>query len=161
MIAPDVLANIVRNALADPTYLLTDGFGRLSIGAVRRIRLNHIVAVDTMNYLDSPWEEYRNFLSEDGDFLLRAINLLDTYLHAPNESWRAVWLLYILDEIYANDTQLRDLLHFASTNDSLELPRLWANKLLASNKSAVDLEELHELGYLEGGTRYYGSNSHS
>ncbi len=160
--APNLLVNLITRALQNPTDLLTEGFGRLSLGAIRRIRLNHDVAVEGKNYLHSPWEEYQDGLSKNDDLIKRALDLLETYLKDADESWRVVWLLYMLDDVDSEKAiepkrqpRKEELLRSASTIGNTEVIRLWARKALARVEPG-EIEELHELGYLEGGARYYG-----
>jgi reverse transcriptase-like protein len=159
---PNLLLNLITRALQNPKDLLTEGFGRLSLGAIRRIRLNHEVVVEGKGYKSSPWEEYQDRLSKNDDLVKRALDLLEMYLKDADESWRVVWLLYMLDDVDSphatearSQPRKQELLQSASTIGSTEVVRLWARKALAG-KEPGEVEELHELGYLEGGGRYYG-----
>ena len=160
--SPDLLVKLVGRALQNPHDLLNEGFGRLSLGAIRRIRLNHVVA-ETKNYPHSPLEDYQSMLSARDDLIVRALDLFEAYLKVPDENWRAVWLLHMLEDVSPNSAMLKkrkdDLLHFASENASADLVRLRANHSLGRGRQP-DVEDLHELGYLEGGARYYGSSTH-
>jgi hypothetical protein len=160
--APNLLLSLITRALQNPKDLLTEGFGRLSLGAIRRIRLNHNVVVEGKNYPHSPWEEYQDQLSKNDDLVKRALDLLEIYLKDADESWRVVWLIYMLDDVDSEQAiepkrqpRKQELLQSASTIGSTEVVRLWARKALARGERG-EVEELHELGYLEGGARYYG-----
>jgi hypothetical protein len=162
--SPELLVKLIGRALENPNDLLTEGFGRLSLGATRRMRVNHVIVAETKNYKESPLDDYRNILSTSNDISRRAFNLLESYIKEPDESWRAVWVLHMLEDVSPQDAELSkardDLLHFASEHASAELVRLRANCSLQTGMH-LDLEDLHELGYLEGGARIYGSNNHS
>jgi len=127
------------------------------------------VVVEGKGYLHSPWEEYQDRLSKNDDLVKRALDLLEIYLKDPDESWRAVWLIYMLDDVGSEHAiepirrpRKQEVLKSASTDGSTEVVRLWARRALPEVKpGAVEEEELHELGYLEGGARYYGEHKNS
>jgi hypothetical protein len=174
VIEPDLLVKLVGRAVEHPDDLLNEGFGRLSLGATRRIRLNHAVS-QTKNYPHSPLEDYVGLLSTNDELIGRALDLFESYLRLPDESWRAIWVLNVLEDAYSENVNLvddvtrkenvmlrkrkDDLLRFASDNSSSEIVRLRTNYSLGRGQEPK-LEELHELGYLEGGARYYGTSKH-
>ncbi len=127
------------------------------------------MVVEGKGYLHSPWEEYQDRLSKNDDLVKRALDLLEIYLKDPDESWRAVWLIYMLDDVGSEHAiepirrpRKQEVLKSASTDGSTEVVRLWARRALPEVKpGAVEEEELHELGYLEGGARYYGEHKNS
>lgn len=162
--APDLLLKLIGRALESPDDLLTEGFGRLSLAAIRRIRLNHAVG-QTKNYPTSPLDEYKNILSADEHLIQRAVDLLEKYTKTPDEDWRAVWLLHMLQDASGRALQkVSDLLEFISTGAGTELVRLCARKALAGLgpnltskhlEDSKDLENLHKLDYLDWGRRLW------
>ena len=136
--------------------------GRLTLGAIRRIRINEEVAY-TKNYPRSPLEKFTNLLSADKELIGNAFNLLEKYLQSGDESWRATWMLYMLIDAHPIESRLRqklsDLVDFAASEHGQSLAGLWARSMFAHQTPRPELEELHELGYFEGGIRCYGSDT--
>jgi hypothetical protein len=160
--APDQLVTLIGRAVKSPDDLLTEGFGRLTLGAIRRIRINEEVAY-TKNYPRSPLEKFTNLLSADKELIGNAFNLLEKYLQSGDESWRATWMLYMLIDAHPIESRLRqklsDLVDFAASEHGQSLAGLWARSMFAHQTPRPELEELHELGYFEGGIRCYGSDT--
>ena len=156
--APGQLVTLIARAVKSPDDLLTEGFGRLTLGAIRRIRINAEV-VTTKNFPRSPLNKFQELLSADKELVGKALDLMDKYLRNNDESWRATWLLYTLSDANFIDQQLRqkwqDLLAFAAREHAQSLPGIWARSLLPETKAKLSLEEMHELGYFEGGMRCY------
>ncbi|HMG04760.1 MAG TPA: RNA-directed DNA polymerase [Chthoniobacterales bacterium] len=156
--APDQLVTLIARAVKSPDDLLTEGFGRLTLGAIRRIRINAKV-VNRQNFPRSPLDKFQELLSADEKLIGTGLDLMEKYLKNNDESWRATWLLYTLCDANFVEPKLRqrwkDLLALAAREHAEGLPGVWARTLFPETKAKLSLEEIHELGYLEGGMRCY------
>ncbi len=156
--APDLLLKLITRAIESPDDLLTEGFGRLSLGAIRRIRLNHAV-VETKNYPGSPLGEYQNMLSTNESVIQRALGLLENYIKSPDENWRSVWLINLMQDVSGEArAKVNEMLQFISTNSGSELVRLCTRKALAGLEPTLtskDVEDCHDLDYLGWGRRLW------
>jgi hypothetical protein len=159
--APDQLVTLIARAVKSPDDLLTEGFGRLTLGAIRRMRINAVV-VTTKNFPRSPLDKFQELLSADKELIGTALDLMERYLRNTDESWRATWLLYTLGDASFIAPQLRqkwrELLAIAAREHAQSLPGIWARSLLPETRAKLGLEEMHELGYFEGGMRCYAPN---
>jgi len=158
------IVNIVNN----PEKYLNESFGRFILGSVRKMRLNQNVA-GRRNYFSSPTIEFIELLSKNDKLINRMVDLLETYAYIGDESWRAVWLLYVMDDINENFIEDKSLIKrvknavktIRASDDSPLIVRLWANKFLSDESvwQGEILKEIDDLGYLEAGIRCYGGEN--
>lgn len=158
------IVNIVNN----PEKYLNESFGRFILGALRKMRLNQDVA-RRRNYFSLPSIEFIELLSKNDKLINRMVDLLENYAYIGDESWRAVWLLYVMDDIeeeFIEDKSLikrvKNTVKTIRASDKLPLiVRLWANKFLSDGPvwQGEILKEIDDLDYLEAGIRCYGGKN--
>jgi len=162
IIEPELLASIISKAIKRPDEFINEGFGRLIIGSIRRMRLNHETAT-IKGFPGSPLYKFTEFLSQDAGLIKAAIDLVEKYIHTAHEEWRVVWLLYVMQEVNSGDEKLSrrfsEILNMISSAPEIPfVARLWANKvrgLWRGNRSPAD--NLHDLGYLDEGNEIFGT----
>ena len=101
--------------------------------------------------------------AENRELINRMIERLQKYSQDPSEVWRTVWLLYVLKIVDIEhltkvdaDTALR-LDNITSTVESSAagiLARLWASAKAGTVVTGENVENLHDLGYMESGMLY-------
>jgi hypothetical protein len=164
---PSDMHRIVSSCLREPEAYLQQGFGRLHLGSIRRMRVRSLYSV-AQGYLDSDTVSARfaEQLNEDNELLEMASARLEQYSKEEPESWRLIWLLYL-----SKDFDLDDKTEFGKKWNSLvtdvrrsdKVPavcRIWAKSMPdfpSAKQWENDLEELHALSYLERGRRCYGA----
>jgi hypothetical protein len=160
LVDPAELVRLIERTLGDPDDLLNDGFGRSQLAAVRRMRIDALLARPGQV---TPGDVFARELSKNTKVISRAIELLNAYAPQASEAWRSVWLLYVLKDAAPTDQKLaRDLRDaLAAVNRSQRVPevvRYWAQPrpLAATKASRALLDELHEMDYLEQGRRCCG-----
>lgn len=156
VIEPELMLELITRAVENPEKYMNEGYGRLILGAIRRMRLNDEVA-RRKNYSNSPLEEYRKLLSKSTEIVRKAIELLQKYVHIENEVWRTVWLLFIMKDM--DSDQVEKIVGEIQTEDSTPLiTRLWASKLWSHGTTITEraIEELDDVSYLEAGERLAG-----
>ncbi len=157
----DVLSDLVARAVRSPDDYLNEGFGRLCLSAIRRMRLNAEVAL-IKNYPESPLDKFTERVGADANLIRAALALLEQCADRAEETWRTVWLLYLLRDLVPTGIKDRHLAERAKASieqigDSDAVPlvsRIWARRLIRSDiPKQQSTEELHTLGYLEAGIR--------
>jgi hypothetical protein len=168
---PALLADQVKRMLASPDDLLHEGFGRLLVGAVRRMRVNASIAT-IKNYPGSPLDVYRENL-DTPRLSSRVAHLVRQY--APNhiEAWRATLLVYLSRDL-TGKSLTRAFQFIRSSKDIPEVVRLWASNRcevlfesplrttyaeyadIPSGQPLRDIEKMHGLSYLERGRMCIG-----
>ena len=160
VVEPRQLAELVARAIAEPEDRLNEGFGRLILGAIRRMRLNEELVI-RKNHPGSPRQDFAGVLSSNTATVERAIDLLETYARDPNEAWRAVWLIFVMKDIKPWHAHLRARREavgeaIATSAHTPEVVRLWAMGMQeAPDLQPERVERLHDLGYLETGAALY------
>jgi hypothetical protein len=162
---------MVDKSLGSPEEYLHQGFGRLQMASIRRMRVQWLAA-STQDRGDdelklTPRSEFASIVSRNTQLIRRISQSINTYSREPRALWRLVWLLYltrdvVLDEIpdEAVSTELTETLQ--TVNQTTELPmvaRLWAAQMPgypAIERSPAEVEDLHALDYLERGRQCYG-----
>jgi hypothetical protein len=164
VVEPKQMVDLVARVVREPDKYLNEGFGRLVLGAIRRMRLNHEVALQ-QNYPDSPRTAFAEQLSSNDELVSATLSLLERYLSTNDEDWRSVWLLYVMEDINITPSltsRFNDLVkEFQKKATGPQLAGLWARKLWPAKQTKTEvkieeLEELHELGYIETGLRLFG-----
>ncbi len=168
VVEPELLVELVARALKNPERYLNEGAGRLTLGAVRRMRLD-AVAGRIRAYIESPRDRFTQLLARDGELVGAAVDLLESYSRAADEEWRIVWLLYLMEDMQEVKWSRRKLVERMSrTVRTIEknpnmppVVRLWAKRVLIGDPvlAANVLEEIHEADYLDAGVRCLGGMS--
>jgi len=158
----DTLTEMVAKCVREPQRYLNEGFGRLVLGAVRRMRLNAFVAA-RKNYPASPHLGFEEHLSDPGR-IGPMLDLLEKSAARADEEWRVVWLLYVMEDVHIRQPQQKTrwerLLRALQGSDSRQpLAAAWARRRSlerAPGAKPPTLEQVHEMQYLEAGRRLYG-----
>jgi hypothetical protein len=106
--------------------------------------------------------EYAKRLMES-DVPQRSISLLAEYMRKPEETWRSVWLLYLLKDMQyqpGSDKNAKRMMDqtintLMTARDIPAVVQLWAKPRMAIDADAVS-EELNDLDYESVGRRCYG-----
>jgi hypothetical protein len=167
VIEPKQMVELVARTVGSPDEHLSEGFGRLCLGAIRRMRLNAVVAL-LKNYPSSPRDEFTALLSNNTHVVERTVELLQKYAQTNDEVWRTVWLLFVMDDMNPGSMEDRKLAdRMTETVKAIRaagnvplVARLWANKLWSVEpvkfQNPALVEEVHDADYLEAGIRCYG-----
>lgn len=156
---------LVASAVADPDQFLHQGFGRLQLGAIRRMRARALLT-DMQNLGDSPAEQLSAAIFGDNALVERICDLLERYSTDDSNAWRLIWLLYLCKNgasAARTDDPLRQRLRglIAAINRSDKVSpvcRLWAAPMPgfpAPKIAPAEIEVLHGLEYVERGRRCY------
>ncbi|MDD4977178.1 MAG: RNA-directed DNA polymerase [Gallionella sp.] len=160
VVKPELMVELVARAVENPDKYMNEGYGRLILGAIRRMRLNNEVAL-MKNYNMSPLlDEYRNLLSGKTEIINKAIELLHEYAHKEDEAWRTVWIIFVMHDVQSS--RLEKVVRAIQKNDSTPpIVRLWASRLWSreTKMAAGMVEELHDINYLDAGKRFEGRRS--
>jgi hypothetical protein len=168
LIKPEDLFAQILSTLRNPDDFLHQGFGRLQMASLRRMRTRRIFT-DSLGYGDSADENFGGMLSEDPEALRLISVLLRRYSQQPDQSWRLVWLLYLSrslgglsDRANANRAYgevFGAISEVAGSAEVAQVARLWAGAALgnwSTKAGAINLEELHDMDYLSGGGKLFG-----
>lgn len=149
IITPEDLITLIEHAINKPEELINEGFGRLLMGAVRKLSINSEV-MEAKNYYrerQDPAEEVHQLLRERKDVIGQAEMLLRRYASDPNEDWRATCLIYIVGDFLPEDT-MNDI---RTSKMVGPITRLWARRSCGTTKRSRSLLELVDLDYLDEG----------
>jgi len=182
-VRPTVLRDLMRRedivktismSVSEPDKYLNEGFGRFQLAVIRKFRFNESVAQIVKQIVgeeDLDIEEKEGqgpstlgrLFAENRELINRMIERLQKYSQDPSEVWRTVWLLYVLKIVDIEhltkvdaDTALR-LDNITSTVESSAagiLARLWASAKAGTVVTGENVENLHDLGYMESGMLY-------
>jgi hypothetical protein len=152
IISPELMVKLIARAIENPEKFMNEGYGRLILGAIRRMRFNDEVA-QRENYPqpNSPLEEYRKLISKNAEIVTKATKLLQEYVQKKDEEWRTVWLLFVMNDIDSDQVKkiVREIQEKASAPI---ITRLWANKLWPHGATMNSkAEELDDMNYLDAG----------
>jgi hypothetical protein len=162
----DMFAQILAT-LRNPAERLHQGFGRLQMADLRRMRARSLFAEEQGGAGAYPEEQFNELLSENSEALKLIANLLDNYGNSPTDTWRLVWILYLcksLDADLIGDTSLKsrifNSLEKISRNAAIDpIGRLWATKATVNRTPAETqkaVEQIHALQYQEAGRIWHG-----
>jgi len=163
---PKDMHSLILACIRDPDKYLTQGFGRLQLAAIRRMRVRALYSM-AQSYPKTPRDEFADLLAEDLEATRRVCELLEKYSEDDTNIWRLLWLLYLSKDLAERDIDDKTIAKRLSSaiqgiNQSRQLSlvsRLWAASMpdFPSAKSwEADIETLHSLGYVERGKRCYG-----
>jgi hypothetical protein len=165
IVNPELLVELVARAVANPSKYMNEGYGRLILGAIRRMRLNDQVAGEKNYNLSPLLENYSNLLSSKSEIINSAIDLINKYSKTEDEIWRTVWLIYVMNDVQSN--KLNKMVKRIQTKDGAPLlARLWAQNLKPHGENLIwsrratlkggTVEEFYDDNYLEAGKKFVG-----
>jgi hypothetical protein len=162
---PKDMMDQILESLRKPGEFLHQGFGRLQMASLRRMRVRGLFS-ETVGYEDSPLDDFGEILSENLEALKLIAERLEDYSQKNDETWRLVWVLYLckfLVETSAKDQKSRsrisDLIDQIAHSKSVDpVCGQWASggkakRAIVENEK---IEEVHDLEYLEAGKAWYG-----
>ena len=150
VVPPDTLLELVGRVITNPDDNMNEGLGRLLLGAIRRMRLNEVVAHEE-NYPESPATQFRNGLEKRDKMRADAEKLLRQYATDGKEDWRAVWIAHVFSGDLSDKTR-QAVINLSTVSP---LVRMWT-KWKYDEYSSGDAPTIEEKGYLEQGMKYYG-----
>jgi hypothetical protein len=162
---PKDLMDQILESLRKPGEFLHQGFGRLQMASLRRMRVRGLFS-ETVGYEDSPLDDFSEILSENLEALKLIAERLEDYSQRNDETWRLVWVLYLckfLVETSAKNQKARsrisDLIDQIAHSKSVDpVGGQWAagGKAKRAMVENEKIEEVHDLEYLEAGKAWYG-----
>jgi hypothetical protein len=164
---PSSMLGSIKTCLAKPEDYLHQGFGRLQMGAIRRMRATAIYS-DAKGYWASPDNQFGQLLLGDPATITTICHLLEEYSQNNDNTWRLLWILYLCKDLDAqsiSDANLKarliSILNRIQTNQTLSVVcRIWAKAMPdypGIQKSLAEIEELHTLDYADRGQSCYGT----
>jgi len=150
---PDIMVQTLSSTFKDPDIYLNDGVGRLQLTAMRKLRVTLPPSVH---------REFIKDLTVSPQVLPASIELLKKYASKKEETWRSVWVLYMMKDIdigaLPNKTRddIQNALHVVGgPGTAPEVVKLWAKwDLRAVPQNLV--EDLADADYEETGRRCCG-----
>lgn len=141
------LKGYVKAAVEEPDRYMTRGFGRLVLGSIRKLRVEGA----------SEQVKFVRALRKDLDLQKRARALLRRYTGDSKQSWRLIWLIYLMED-FDESADLKQLLGQISKDDQLpHVVRLWAKKVLRGKAEGIQGYGTYDKNYLEVGRKLYES----
>ena len=151
IITPEDLIRLIEQVINKPDELMNEGFGRLLMGAVRKLRINSEI-MDSKNYyleLQDPDSKFSDLLHKRQDLIGKAGALLRRYAYDPNEDWRGACIIYIMGFI-PGDT-MKDI---ATSEKVGPITHLWARR--SCYPRSKNYYEFLDLDYLDQGRECHG-----
>ncbi|HKF44473.1 MAG TPA: RNA-directed DNA polymerase [Thermoanaerobaculia bacterium] len=166
VVPPDVLTGAVSQVMTNPELYLNEGFGRLALGAIRRMRADSVMAA-RMHYEKSPRDSFRELLTKKSSVVRDMIGHLNAFRRSPEAAWQSVWILYVADDLeldrmedQALARELRSVVAEIRSESTEAIVRLWASRLWLSGSqcelSLAKIEAAHAASYPESGRICYG-----
>jgi reverse transcriptase-like protein len=155
---PEQLAKFIGRSLDQPTYYLTEGIGRYLLGSLRRYRLNRAIyrrAKEDARLADRLF----NALTGDSKALEQTGIRLGEYGSDPENAWRAIWIIYLIEQQGSASTYTQQLSTIEKNARLPEEVRLWSRRCrlgLGGEPEKLSDDNLHDISYLEAGRRCYG-----
>jgi hypothetical protein len=164
--AEDMLAQIKQSLLAPDEYL-HQGFARLLMAAIRRMRVRALFS-DEQGYSDSPADQFETLLSTDAQAIDLICELLEGYAQDASNAWRLIWILNVCKSITfdsipdrASRVRLEAVVERIGRSNTLPMVvRLWSSTMPgfpSPQRLSKHVEELHDLDYVAQGIACYGS----
>jgi hypothetical protein len=166
----DLIAQISKT-VEKPQDYLNQGFGRLQMASLRKLRLETLVGFgsDTSEY--TVRYEFAKLLLEDTELLSKISSLLQSYSKDNSQTWRTLWILYLLQDLYFYSDpdggtgssavlpeDLEQIVNHLKTSDAIpQVVRLWASDPGKAGKKLERqevVEQLHDSSYVECGINY-------
>jgi hypothetical protein len=150
---PNVMVQSLSSTFKDPDKYLNDGVGRSQLEAMRKLRRSLPPKVRNKFIQD---------LTDNHQVLQTSIKLLNKYTPRKEETWRSVWVLYMMKDI-----DMRSLSSKARSEVQNALQVIWRSRTTSEvvklwakwNPQAVPqtlFEELGDADYEETGRRCCG-----
>jgi hypothetical protein len=158
---PVTLVDQIGLTLRDPDHLITDGFGRMQMASLRRMRAN-TAGVTVQG--KPPRTVFSAALSQKHELVRRGLTLLKTFGTTPGEEWRAVWILYLFRDLNVGvlpadlAKQVQSLLGDLQTRGA-PIVRLWARQPPGTSPGKTAVNALFDADYLKAGQLYFGGGS--
>ena len=162
---PEDMMEQILESLRKPDEFLHQGFGRLQMASLRRMRIRGLFT-ETVGYEQSPLDDFRKIISKNSELLDLIAQRLEDYSQKRDQTWKLVWVLYLctfLTEASSQDQKLRSRIvdiidHISHSNSVDQVARQWASTGKAKRAVVEDkkIEEIHDLEYLEAGSAWYG-----
>jgi hypothetical protein len=164
---PKDMHALVSTCLRNPDNYLHQGFGRLQLASLRRMRVRSLYS-QAQGYPTTVRDSFAEILTEDVGLIRRICDLFDKYSSGETSVWRLVWLLYLSKDLSTSgipDAALAKRLSslLEEIKQAPNLPpvcRLWATEMRnfpSSEAFEGEIENLHALDYIERGKRCYGA----
>lgn len=152
-IDPAVIVTSIKSTVQHPDRYLNDGIGRAQLASLQKLR-------------DSDSEESRQQFASDlahnSDILEASSRLLTTYISSAEQTWRSVWLLYLMRDVdpstisdTATRAKVKQALSKARNSAAAPVVKLWA-KAHTVTLSQGQIESLSDMSYEAAGQRCYG-----
>ncbi|TWB22130.1 reverse transcriptase (RNA-dependent DNA polymerase) [Nitrospirillum amazonense] len=178
----EALFKLIMGCLEEPDLRLHQGFGRLLIASIRRLRTEGAYIGKRGNAMSpSPSEQLDALLYRSPEALVLACKLLEEYSKDNQHTWRLIWVLYLCRNLLsatANQwadtpevegdgqatlqaTRDRIVAIMESLSTSSTVPgviRAWAAKPVEAGDDIQTLqliERVHRADYEEGGRLWY------
>ncbi|MBI1876346.1 MAG: RNA-directed DNA polymerase [Acidobacteria bacterium] len=167
----DFMIALISRVVDNQEQYLNDGFGRLVLGALRKMRIDGALA-ETMGAYGQ-LSDFREHLPSNAPVIDRLCAILSNAGRSSGGAWAAVWAAFVLQDAFAagsRKTPAFQAVEAVVTGvDRPILVRLWAASVTRSaepkderkRSGVVDIDQLHREGYLEAGTLSYGSDVHA
>ena len=163
--AEDMLAQVMRILLAPDEYL-NQGFARMLMAAIRRMRVRALFS-DKQGYTDPPQDQFVTLLTDDVQVIDRICELLEGYAQDTSNAWRLIWILNLCKSVTIDSisdperrARLEGVLQGIRRSDTLPtVVRLWSSTMPDfpdPPKISKNVEELHDLDYVAQGAACYG-----
>jgi hypothetical protein len=159
---PDTMVAQIGLTLKDPDHFITDGFGRMQLASLRKMRVN---AAGVTVQGKPPQKAFSEALSRNHDLVRRGLALLKKYAVTQGEEWRAVWILYLFRDLNVGSLpadlakEVQKVLDDTQKSGNVaSIVRLWARQPPAAPTEAA-ANALFEADYVKAGQLYYGGRS--
>jgi len=162
------LLDRVRLIVDKHDNFLNQGFGRLAMASLRRMRAWSAFTMRN-GFIDNPHQQFSSQLSADHDLLAKIGKLMTTLTKEPQETWRLVWLIHLTQSLDSRQKMGTTTLEAIYSSIRLLKPinpiaAAWASIDRSPSKYSMNvefhhdtIEDLHELGYLERGLARNGA----
>jgi len=154
IISPDQLVKFFSAVTSQPERYLTLRYGRILLGELRKLRERKAKYPEVYN-------DFVSHLAKNTTLRENVVNLLGTYRKKRDDTWRVLWLIYMLEDLVPAKklTEKEKAIVKGLRDDPAVsgLIRLWASKLLRSEPiETTDGFPYIDLPYEEIGRRLYG-----
>ena len=150
---PDVIVTSIKSTVQHPDEYLNDGRGRAQLASLRKLRDNASTSLR---------RQFTSDLEHNSSILGASAQLLNTYMNSPEQTWRSVWLLYLMRDVNANAigdaatrARVQQALRKAQTSAAVPVVKLWA-KAHTMTLSQAKIESLGDMAYEEVGQNCCG-----
>lgn len=150
---PNIMVSDLGKTVQNPDKYLNDGTGRAQLASLRKLR-------DSLP--ESARAEFAKDLCESAQVLQACLGLLRSYSPKAVESWRSVWVLYLLQDVKPESVKgsalassVKQTLQDLQTGAQVpEVVKLWAR--VHQGRTGDLFEQLSGLDYLDAGRHCCG-----